>query len=85
MAKEFDRDISIRGIQYRITGTYSEKWVDDSFSHEFGVHHCGHNEIQDVEIECVTVVDQDGGEAEIYPDSFLKAEIIEELSGVLVG
>lgn len=84
MSKEFDRDIEIHGVQYRINGTFNERYIDESFSHEFGIHRCGHYEISDVEIDCVAVVDQDGGEAEVYPDTFLKAAIIEELNGILV-
>ena len=80
----FEKDIVVHGTQYLVVGSYSERIVDDSFSHEFGVQRCCHAEIENIELEYCAMVDPDGGEQEVEPDKYLLELIKESLSEALV-
>lgn len=79
-----DEYVLIGDTDYAVGGMYSDKWIDDSFDHEFGIEKCGHYELDKVEIDYVAAVDQDGGEHEVAFDAGLWARIEEELLGVLI-
>lgn len=81
---KFDKNIEVGGVIYSVQGSYSDRYVDDTFSHEFGVEKCGHYKVDRITIESVYYEDSDGGDHEIPYDSFLWAKIEEELMGVLV-
>lgn len=52
---------------------YDVVWVDDSFSHEWGIKKCGHDEIVDIEI--IKLQDEDGNDVELNEEIY---KIIEQ-------
>lgn len=42
-------NIELAGMEFDITAEFLAEYVDDSFSHEFGIERCGHWEITDIE------------------------------------
>ena len=47
----------LAGLDFDVFSEFDKTWVDDSFSHEFGVEKCGHDEIETV--YPVTLADPD--------------------------
>lgn len=81
----FERDIEVQGGQYFVTGNYDIKYEDASFSHEFGVEHRTEVIIENVEIEYVAMVDQDGEEKELIPDQKLREMLVESVQEIFGG
>ena len=42
-------NIELAGMEFDITAEFNAEYVDDSFSHEFGIERCGHWEVTDIE------------------------------------
>ena len=38
----------LAGLDFDVFSEFDKTWVDDSFSHEFGVEKCGHDEIETI-------------------------------------
>ena len=79
MTRTFDTDVLIGDKLYWVTGKYAESQHDDSFRHEFGVHHCGHSEVDDVSIENVFLIDNEGTDLPVPFEAALWAKLEEEL------
>jgi len=55
----FEIECDYIGMKYYVQGVFSCVWVDDSFSHEFGVHRCGHYEVVDVDVYRIEQINGD--------------------------
>jgi hypothetical protein len=42
-------NIELAGMEFDITAEFLAEYVDDSFSHEFGIEKCGHWEVTEIE------------------------------------
>ena len=82
----FDKFIQHDGKEYYVTGTYTSRYVDDSFSHEFGVEHRGHHEVEDFEIETISLDTPDGSVDLDWPviSQDLRDAVTEEIMGMEV-
>lgn len=57
---DFDKFIRHDGREYYVTGQYTTRYVDDSFSHEFGIEHRGHYEVEGFEVETISEETSEG-------------------------
>jgi hypothetical protein len=68
-----EQSIRYKQKDYYIRADCYYVYVDASFDHEFGIHECGHYELEDCDIfECVDVNGED-----VFPDKEMLAFIKE--------
>ena len=57
---EFEKEINYRGRSYMVMGSFTARWADQSFSHEFGIEERGRWEVDDFTVECISLLTSEG-------------------------
>jgi hypothetical protein len=76
---KYATEVTIDEKEYYVEGTFTKRFVDESFSHAFGIAERGHYEVDELIIDTV-MLDCD----EICPSKRLEADIKEKLREELV-